>query len=330
MEWNLEQKAVEFVARLAPWLAPGPSAYFVARAAMAHLDVPLPVAILIAGVIETLGISTVATALNLYDWNQSSLTAAGNLKRGRTLAPQGLIWISIATGAIYLVVTIGLTVVLEVKPSWSTNAPAIFPVLAVVGAVNLAIRSNQARREMTGQFGRSNARSQSGQAPGQKPKPGRSQTGQVSGQMPKSDRSQIGQTDRPLADQLSGQLADQLTGQTDRSLTGQTDRPQTGQLTGQPDHPLPTPDRFQPAHMPQLDRANRARRANREQATASLLEFFNLYPTASHREAAEAIGRSKSWVTGILADLEAAGQIHRNGHGVEVLSAHSAHPRSQD
>lgn len=193
-----EHHAVEFVARLAPWLAPGPSAYFVARAARKHLEVPDEVAAIMAAVIETLGIATVATALRLYDWNQSSLTAKGNLRKGRTLAPAKLIWLSVGMGTVYLVVTICLTVLLEVHPDWATYAPAIFPVLAVVGAVNLAIRSNQARRELdatersgghttvkrTGHRQRSNARSEMHTADVHADvQPVRVATGQMDGEM---------------------------------------------------------------------------------------------------------------------------------------------------
>jgi len=163
---KLENAAVEFVARAAPWLAPGPSAYFVARAAMKHLHTPLLVAAIIAATIETLGISTVATALRLYDWNQESTTAKGNVRKGRTLAPPLMIWLSVGLVALYLVTTIGLTVALEVLADGNVTpvrvAPAVFPLLAVVGAVNLALRSNQARRELDVQMNageRSNRRS---------------------------------------------------------------------------------------------------------------------------------------------------------------------------
>lgn len=286
---NLEQRAIDLVARLAPWLAPGPSAYFVARSAQHHLDVPPAIAIIIAAVIETLGISTVASTLRLYDWNQSSLTPAGNLKRGRTLAPLGLLWLSIATGAVYVIVTIGLTVVLEVRPTWSTGAPAIFPLLAVVGAINLAIRSNQARRESPDQLtasDRSTDRPQTRARTTSNRSNSRAQTGQT----PVTARSQT--------NHLPGHDLD-----TDQTQTGQPAHVLTGQ----------------PATLAQLDRANQARRATRAQATGQLLQFFDQNPTASHRQAAQQIGRSKSWVTATLADLESANQIRRNGHGIEVL-----------
>jgi len=68
-----------------------------------------------------------------------------------------------------------------------------------------------------------------------------------------------------------------------------------------------------------LERANRQRRLNREEALDGLVAFFAENPTASHRVAGIAIGRSKSWVTGAIGDLEKAGRVERNGDGVEVV-----------
>ena len=59
----IEKNLVKLVAKASPWLAPLPSAYFVGRSAMAYLSLPLPVAVVAALIIETLGLSTVHTAL---------------------------------------------------------------------------------------------------------------------------------------------------------------------------------------------------------------------------------------------------------------------------
>lgn len=134
---SLEKNVVKLVAKTAPWLAPFPSAYFVARASMEHLALPLAVAIVVAAIIETLGLSTVHTALWLSDWN-------GNKRKTDPGAP---ILLAVILGAVYVVATVGLTIVLEVVPSLATYAPALFPALAVVGAVNLALIAQQERRE---------------------------------------------------------------------------------------------------------------------------------------------------------------------------------------
>ena len=134
---NLEKNAIKIVAKLSPWLAPFPSAYFVARAAMVHLHLPLPVGVIVAAIIETLGLATVHTALWAYDWNAHK----------RKTDPSAPIGLTVALGSIYVVATLGLVVFLEVWPALAVYAPALFPALAVVGALNLAMISRQEQRE---------------------------------------------------------------------------------------------------------------------------------------------------------------------------------------
>ncbi len=134
---QIERNAVKIVAKIAPWLAPFPSAFFVARSAMAHLDVPLFMAVIIAGIVETLGLASVHTWLWLSDWNIVK----------RKSDPAAPVNVAVFLGVIYLVTTVSLTVVLEVAPSLSTCAPILFPVLAIVGAVNLALISQQEQKE---------------------------------------------------------------------------------------------------------------------------------------------------------------------------------------
>ena len=134
---NLEKNSVKLVAKVSPWLAPLPSAYFVARSAMVHLALPLPVAVVVAAIIETLGLATVHTALWAYDWNAHK----------RKSDPSAPVLLTAMLGGVYIVATLGLVVFLEVWPVLATYAPAIFPALAVVGAVNLALIARQEQRE---------------------------------------------------------------------------------------------------------------------------------------------------------------------------------------
>jgi hypothetical protein len=134
---NLEKNAIKIVAKLSPWLAPFPSAYFVARSAVIHLALPWPVAVVVAAIIETMGLATVHTALWAYDWN-------AHRRKTDPSAPVGL---AVALGAVYVVATLGLVVFLEVWPFLAAYAPALFPALAVVGALNLAMISRQEQRE---------------------------------------------------------------------------------------------------------------------------------------------------------------------------------------
>lgn len=134
---TVEKNAVKVIAKISPWLAPLPSAYFVGRSAMVHLALPLPVAVIVAAIIETLGLSTVHTALWAYDWNAHK----------RKIDPGAPVPLSVALSATYVVATLGLVVFLEVWPFLATYAPAIFPALAVVGALNLALIAQQEQRE---------------------------------------------------------------------------------------------------------------------------------------------------------------------------------------
>jgi hypothetical protein len=139
---HVEKNAIQMVAKLSPWLAPLPSAYFVARSAMIHLALPLPVAVVVAAIIETLGLATVHTALWTYEWNTHR----------RKTDPGAPLALASSLGTVYVVATLGLVVFLEVWPVLALYAPALFPALAVVGALNLAMISRQEQRESTVQI----------------------------------------------------------------------------------------------------------------------------------------------------------------------------------
>ena len=68
---SFENGAIDLVAKIAPWCAPVPTAYLVGRATVTHLEWPVPIGVLAAAVIESLGLVTCATALDLYQFNQN-------------------------------------------------------------------------------------------------------------------------------------------------------------------------------------------------------------------------------------------------------------------
>lgn len=125
---------VRLIAKLSPWLAPIPSAYFVARSSIKHLNVPIEIAIIIGVMLELLGIATVHTALSLYRWNIKP--AVSRDKGAWEKAPFSL---SVAACGVYFVAVIFLSVVLETAPTLADFAPIIFPFVAIVGAVVLGI-----------------------------------------------------------------------------------------------------------------------------------------------------------------------------------------------
>lgn len=128
-----EEGIIDLVSKLSPWLAPLPSAWFVHDATVRHLAAGNGLAWVIAVVIETLGLTTTHTALGMHTWNQA------HSNQPDKQAPFGL---AVILAAVYVAATLSLISVLEVAPNLQHYAPAMFPILAVVGAVNLALRSH--------------------------------------------------------------------------------------------------------------------------------------------------------------------------------------------
>ena len=148
---RFERKAVKIVSKLAPWFAPVPSAYFVGRSSVRHLDLPIWVAVIIASVIETLGVVTVHNLLWMNGWNATR----------RKSDPAAPAWIAVILCAIYLTTTITITVFLETIPQLATipplatYAPVMFPLLVLVGGVNISLMAQQEKREIDVQLARS-------------------------------------------------------------------------------------------------------------------------------------------------------------------------------
>ena len=133
---QIETVLTDGIAAIGPWLTPIPSAALVARATVTHLGWSQALGWISAAIIESLGLTTVATALALRNYN-------ANRRKSDEPAPFAL---AALLAGVYLFSTIGLTVVLDIIPELSRFAPAIFPLLALVGAVNLAIRADHKRR----------------------------------------------------------------------------------------------------------------------------------------------------------------------------------------
>jgi len=59
----------------------------------------------------------------------------------------------------------------------------------------------------------------------------------------------------------------------------------------------------------------------KEQKMAALVLFLAANPHATGAEMAATIGTAKATAQNYLAELQAAGVVHKNGHGVKVLAA---------
>lgn len=135
---NINKTFVQFIANVAPYIAPIPSSFFVARSAVHHLEIPLIIGVVTGLVIETLGFSSVHTWLLLTDWNTKA-------KKTDAKAPANFALLLVI---FYLIITVSLTVGLEIIPNWSLYTPALFPFLAIIGAVNLILVAQQEQREV--------------------------------------------------------------------------------------------------------------------------------------------------------------------------------------
>ena len=68
-----------------------------------------------------------------------------------------------------------------------------------------------------------------------------------------------------------------------------------------------------------IERARAAKEAKKRDLMNALLVYLADHPDASLSEMATAIERSKSTVSGYVNELQTNGQLHKNGHGWEVL-----------
>lgn len=133
---EIENSLVDGIASIGPWITPLPSAVLVANAVVKDLHWIPALGWVTAAIIESLGLTTVSTSLLLWDYNVSK----------RKTDPGAPFLLAASLVGVYLVSTIGLTVFLDIFPELGRYAPALFPLLALVGAVNLALRSGHRRR----------------------------------------------------------------------------------------------------------------------------------------------------------------------------------------
>ena len=151
-----EVTIVDLVAKLAPWAAPLPTAYLVYSRSLTHLHWPPWVALTAAIVIESLGLSTTATALRLYNYNATRkqypphYTAADIKKSRMKVDPKAPMALPLLLVGTYVVTAELLTVILDIasKPSLALvdYAPAVFPLLSLTGVTILATRAAHTQR----------------------------------------------------------------------------------------------------------------------------------------------------------------------------------------
>ena len=134
---EIENNLADGIAATAPWITPLPSAVLVSTAVVQKLHWSSSMGWITALIIESLGFSTVSTSLLLWEYNADK----------RKTDPKAPFEIAICLVAVYLISTISLTILLDILPELGRYAPAIFPVLSLVSAVNLVLRFGHRKRK---------------------------------------------------------------------------------------------------------------------------------------------------------------------------------------
>lgn len=125
-----ERTAIGMVSRLLPWLAPIPSAYLIGKAAMNQLQFPLGLGLIVAVIVEFLGLAAMSTFLDVFIFNQNR----------RKSDPPAPLWLPIMLVALYLILVISLTVIIEIVPSLTVYSPVLYPGISLAGYIMLSLQ----------------------------------------------------------------------------------------------------------------------------------------------------------------------------------------------
>jgi hypothetical protein len=262
---SLEAKVTDFIAGLVPWLAPIPSAVLVANATLKHLGWSQPVAIVAGLIIEGLGLTSTSTALTLWDWNA----------RRPANEPKAPFWLSALMVGVYLVSTIGLTVVLDMDTALVHIAPAVFPILALVGTINIALR-----------------------------------------QQHKNRLARISEADRMARIVAQKADAERKAEEERKRQERKAERDAKRQASVQQSVNQPSIDGFVGANQAQLQAGRAAKKAT---IVDAMLNVYRDNPFMGDTELGGRVGVTRQTVYNYRKELEAAGRVHVNGNGVEVL-----------
>ncbi len=140
-EWRrltdaLDQVLVGNIAATVPWLA----SFIPASIAFDHMVNVLHfhpvIAFVGAVVVEFLGVATITTTFQLWDYNDTKRKSDGN-------AP---VLVALGTAVFYMLVVLIVNVMLDNSDSMSKLSKGLLSSLSIIGAITLAVRSQHARR----------------------------------------------------------------------------------------------------------------------------------------------------------------------------------------
>lgn len=154
----LESVLVDNVAATVPWLAPVLPAYlaYVGLTSPEALNMPVPIGFIGAAVVEFLGMATVTTTVQFWDYNDQAdgrrREAKGKAKgkqktKNKKVAGRAPVMVAGGATAFYMVVVLVVNVLLDSNPDIIHKiAKTLLSSISLVGAVTLAVRSQHSRR----------------------------------------------------------------------------------------------------------------------------------------------------------------------------------------
>ena len=131
-----ENLLIDVVASYSPWVAPVVPALMTYQNMINHLGFPIWAAWAAAICVETLGLSSIQTAVSFWQWNDAKQKAD----------PKAPVLLAVLTGGFYLLTVLTVNAMLDNAPGVYRLAKALLSSLSVCAGVILALRAGHARR----------------------------------------------------------------------------------------------------------------------------------------------------------------------------------------
>jgi len=131
-----ENLLIDVVASYSPWVAPVVPALMTYQNMITYLGFPTWASWAAAICVETLGLSSIQTAVSFWQWNDNKQKAD----------PKAPVLLAILTGGFYLLTVLTVNAMLDNSPGVYRLAKALLSSLSVCAGVILALRAGHARR----------------------------------------------------------------------------------------------------------------------------------------------------------------------------------------
>jgi len=180
-----ETMLVAFLGRIGLWLSPTPSAIMVSRAAKDILDIGWLWAIILAFVVEMVGLACSSLVLRGYEWNRTKTQkdAKANVELAIILLV-GYFVVTIALLASFAVVAIS-----HDTTQWPEFISILLPGLSAISVLAMNERMQQHRREAEQAIRRAELKRNRAEQGGTKTEPERNSSGTVAEQVPLAERA---------------------------------------------------------------------------------------------------------------------------------------------